>query len=312
MHTDALTFQSAAADANQRLDVFLAARIPGFSRARIQQLIEQGHVTVNGQPLKKRHRMVADEQVAVLLPTAVASTLLPENIPLVVLYEDADLIVIDKSAGQVVHPAPGHASGTLVNALLHHCGDLAGIGGERRPGIVHRLDKDTSGAMVAAKNEKAFLDLGHQFRRRTVQKDYVALVRGVPVPAEGRIEAALARHPRDRQRFAVTQHGGRQALTFYQVREAFGIASLLHIGIATGRTHQIRVHLAWRGHPVLGDNRYGGSGRLPDGTPIPRQMLHAWRLQFRHPVTGAPIDCTAPLPADLQAILARLRQDSST
>ncbi len=256
--------------------------------------------------------MAAGDRVTVRFPPVVTPAApAPENIPLTILYEDSDLIVIDKPAGLVVHPAPGHGSGTLVNALLHHCGDLAGIGGERRPGIVHRLDKDTSGVLVAAKNDLSLLALERQFRQRTVRKDYQVIVRGVPAPPSGRIEAPLARHPRDRQRFAVTRQGGRVAVTFYEVTETWARASLLHVHIATGRTHQIRVHLAWLGHPVLGDSRYGGKGRLPDGTAIPRQMLHARRLCFRHPSHGRPVDITAETPPDMQAVLEAFRSNPS-
>ncbi len=257
--------------------------------------------------------MTGDQVVVHLPPAPLAATEpVAESIPLSVLYEDHDMLAIDKPAGLVVHPAPGHDRGTLVNALLHRYPDLAGIGGAGRPGIVHRLDKDTSGVIIIARNQAAYLALVHQFRQRSVQKEYRAIVRGVPVPVAGRIDAALARHPRDRQRFAVTHHGGRAALTYFRVIETLSDASLLGVRIATGRTHQIRVHLAWRGHPVIGDPRYGSRAQRRRDPAVPRQMLHARRVGFMHPVSGLPVEISAPVPMDMQAVLARLRSASGT
>ena len=219
------------------------------------------------------------------------------------LYEDADLMVIDKPAGLVVHPAAGHASGTLVNALLHHCPDLPGIGGERRPGIVHRLDKDTSGALVAAKNERAMAGLLRQFKARQVRKEYVALVWGCPDPAEGLIDTLIGRHASDRKRMSARVERGRRAVTRYRVERRLGAWSLLRLVIETGRTHQIRVHLAYIGHPVVGDRQYGRRSESTLPIPASRQMLHAARLAFTHPVTDQIVAVESPLPRDLQALI---------
>lgn len=306
-------FRCAANEAGQRLDVVLATRFPEVSRARLQRLIAQRHVTVNQRSATQKRLLAAGDHVRLRLPVSPPPATRPEaeNIPIPILYEDRDLIVIDKPAGLVVHPAPGHDRGTLVNALLHRYQDLADVGGEGRPGIVHRLDKDTSGVMLVARHHAAYLALGHQFRQRTVRKEYLALVRGVPVPAAGRIDAALARHPRDRQRFAVVRQGGRAALTTFRVIEALPDASLLRVCIATGRTHQIRVHMAWRGHPVLGDVRYGHRSQRRRESQVPRQMLHAQRIDFTHPVTGAAMDVQSPMPADMGDVLQRLRNSPS-
>ncbi len=292
----------------------LSNRFPDISRARLQRLITQQHVTVNDRPAaKKRLLLIGDRVVLHLPPTPVPEAApVAQNIPISVLYDDDDLLAIDKPAGLVVHPAPGHGSGTLVNALLHRYHDLADIGGKGRPGIVHRLDKDTSGVIVIARNEAAYLALGHQFRQRTVRKEYLAIVHGIPVPSAGCIDGALARHPRDRQRFAVTHHGGRAALTFFRVVETLRDASLLTVRIATGRTHQIRVHLAWRGHPVLGDRRYGSRIHRRHDPAVPRQMLHARLIGFTHPASGLPVEISAPLPSDMQDVLESLRQSSGT
>ncbi len=271
-------------------------------------MIAEGHVTINGRPVTQKQLLQTGDKVHLNMPPVVDTKIPgPERIPLTVLHEDRDILAIDKPAGLVVHPAPGHDSGTLVNALLHHYRDVDGIGGEGRPGIVHRLDKDTSGVILVARNEATYLALGRQFRQRLVRKEYLALVYGTPVPATGTIDAALARHPRDRQRYAVTANGGRAALTFYRVEETLPGASLVNIRIATGRTHQIRVHLAWRGHPVLGDLRYGQRKRSQLAVPVPRQMLHAHRIRFVHPATGSHMLITAPVPPDMRDLLQILR-----
>ncbi len=295
------------AAAGIRLDVWLARRLPDLSRSRIQALIRAGHITLNGQTFKEHRKTRAGDAIRVLVPPPADAVPRPEPIPLELLYEDADLIVVNKPAGLVVHPAAGHPSGTLVNALLQHCPDLAGIGGERRPGIVHRLDKDTSGALVAAKNERALAGLAAQFKARQVEKHYLALVWGQPKPSAGAIETLIGRHVRDRKRMSATPRRGRPALTQYATLETFEGLALLRVHIVTGRTHQIRVHLAHRGHPVVGDRQYGPRAPQELPAPAPRQMLHAAELVLTHPATGQRLSLTAPLPADMQALLAALR-----
>ena len=290
-----------------RLDSFLAAAHPAISRSRWKQLIEAGHVALNGTPIRKPNTALASgDTLACTLPAPEPVGLAPADIPLDILHEDADLIVLNKPAGLVVHPAPGHAADTLVNALLHHCGDLQGIGGELRPGIVHRLDKDTSGVLVVAKNEPAHAALVAQFAAHTVQKEYLALAWGVPAKKCGTVEFPVGRHPVHRQKMAVTEKG-RAAITHYEVLAAGPLASLLRVRIETGRTHQIRVHLARLGHPVVGDTVYGRARHgLPPGLDLSRQMLHAHALKIVHPRTGAPLAFTAPPPADFLAAQAIL------
>lgn len=308
----------------QRLDRWLAAQLPDHSRSTLQRWIKEGAATVGGHPARAGQRLTAGDDVAIILPDAPVETgLAAEAIPLDIPYEDADILVVNKPAGMVVHPAPGHSEGTLVNAILHHCPDLAGIGGERRPGIVHRLDKDTSGVMVVAKHERALRYLQAQFRTRQVQKEYLALVEGKLTPQEGRISAPLGRHPVDRKRQAVispTASGGtrsREAVTGYRVEAMFaaplhndqgiGHFSLVRALPLTGRTHQIRVHLAWRGHPIVGDPIYGlRRQRLA----VPRLFLHAARLSLRLPSSGEDREFLAPLAQDLQVVLDRLVRES--
>ncbi len=295
---------TAGEEAVERLDVWLAARLPGLSRARIQALIRAGNITVEGGAAREHRRLKAGQCVRVVIPPPQPAKPAAQNIPLDIVYQDADIIVINKPAGMVVHPAPGHAAGTLVNALLHHCPDLAGIGGELRPGIVHRLDRDTSGLLVAAKHEAALRGLADQFKKRQVRKEYLALVRGVP-PREGSINAAIGRHPVQRKKMALSERG-RTALTSFRCLAVYPQAALVRLRIHTGRTHQIRVHMAHLGHPVLGDEVYG---RQRAGQPAaPRQMLHAARLEFRHPADGRPLAFSAPLPADMLAAIQRLKQ----
>jgi 23S rRNA pseudouridine1911/1915/1917 synthase len=282
----------------------------GVSRSRVQALIRQGHVAVAGRRAVAHLRTAPGLEADVRMPAPEPSDLTPEDIPLDVLFEDSDVLALNKPPGLVVHPAAGHRTGTLVNGLLHHCRDLAGVGGERRPGLVHRLDKDTSGVLVVAKNQAAMDSLAAQFRAAEVRKEYVALVRGVPASG-GRIETLIGRSPRDRKKMSARPARGRRAVTHYEVAETFGDASRLRVRIETGRTHQIRVHLAHIGHPVLGDRQYGGSGaRLSQtaGRPAaPRQMLHAEALAFRHPRTGREMRVTAPLPRDMAEFLGHLR-----
>ncbi|MDE2005696.1 MAG: RluA family pseudouridine synthase [Rhodospirillales bacterium] len=314
-----LTVIAAPEDAGGRVDRFLAARFPALSRARIQALIAEGALSRDGLPAGDAADPVRAGASYVLRPPPPRPAR-PEGqaIPLAILFEDRDLIVLDKPAGLVVHPAPGNEDGTLVNALIAHCGADLAVGGERRPGIVHRLDKDTSGVMVAAKTEAAMAGLVAQFAARTADRAYLALVWGVPAPASGEIEGAIGRDPRDRKRMAIRPHGGgRAALTRYRTLRAWeGAVSLLECRLATGRTHQIRVHLAARGHPVVGDPVYlrrvpaaaRGMGPALRGKLLdfPRQALHAARLGFVHPRTGAALAFETPPPSDMAGLLAAL------
>jgi 23S rRNA pseudouridine1911/1915/1917 synthase len=281
-----------------RLDAWLAAAHPDISRSRWKQLIEAGHIALNGAPVRKPNTaLAAGDTLTCTLPDPAPVNLVPAAIPLAILYEDADLIALDKPPGLVVHPAPGHAADTLVNALLHHCADLQGIGGELRPGIVHRLDKDTSGVLVVAKTAAAHAALVAQFAAHTVGKEYLALVWGVPRRAAGTIEQPIGRHPVHRQKMGVVARG-RAARTRYETLAAGPLAALLRLHLDTGRTHQIRVHLAHLGHPVVGDTVYGRARR---GLVFSRQMLHAHALRLAHPRDGRPLAFTAPVPADFRA-----------
>ena len=290
-----------------RLDARLAAIHPAISRSRWKQLIEEGHVALNGKPILKTNTALSPgDELRCVLPDPAPVGLVATDIPLDILYEDADLIVLNKPAGLVVHPAPGHAADTLVNALLHHCADLQGIGGELRPGIVHRLDKDTSGVLVVAKNEAAVANLVAQFSAHTVEKEYLALVWGAPKKSSGIIDLPIGRHPVHRKKMAVTEKG-RPAVTRYETLAAGPLAALLRVRIETGRTHQIRVHLAHLGHPVVGDATYGRARHgLPEGLSLPRQMLHARLLKIAHPRDGRPLEFTAPPPPDFLAAQQRL------
>jgi 23S rRNA pseudouridine1911/1915/1917 synthase len=293
-----------------RLDKFLAEKLPDLSRSAAQRLIDSGQVTVNGDPVKASYKVSAGDEVVAFLPADEPPGLVPEAVPLEVVYEDQALLVVDKAAGMVVHPAPGHPAGTLVNALLAHCPELATSGGER-PGIVHRLDRDTSGLILVAKNDKVRRALQRQFKERQVQKAYTALLDGHLQPAWGRIEAPVGRDPQHRQRMTVLS-GGREAVTEYHVLEQFahqvgpaaGDYSLVEAEPLTGRTHQLRVHFASIGHPVVGDEVYG---RRRQRLPVPRQFLHARRLGFKHPLTGERLSLEAPLPEELDTLLDLLR-----
>ena len=296
-------------DLPARLDSWLAAHHPEHSRARWQQLIREGHVRVNGAVRKPNHTVHDADQVTFTIPDAVPTELQAEDIPLDVLFEDDDLIALNKPPGLVVHPAPGHETGTLVHALLHHCPNLPGIGGEQRPGIVHRLDRDTSGVLVVAKTEAALAHLAAQFKQRDTRKEYLALAWGVPQPRSGTVRTLIGRSERDRKKMSVQVKHGRPAVSHYEVIEAFAECALLRVRIETGRTHQIRVHLAHIGHSVVGDEVYGRAHgrRLP--VPAERQLLHAARLELSHPRTGRPMVFQAPLPADFAAVLDALRRD---
>ena len=294
-----------------RLDVWLARRRPELSRSRVQALIEEGRATLNGAPGKASHKVRIGDRASLDIPeTRPALHLVAQDIPLEILHEDADLIAVHKPPGLVVHPAPGHEDGTLVNALLHHCDDLTGVGGEERPGIVHRLDKDTSGVLIAGKHERALRALQTQFKDRTTRKTYLALCRGRPDFSEKRVENYLGRSPANRKKMCVTDPAhGRVAISNFRVAERFNRAFRAEIRIETGRTHQIRVHAAHLGHGILGDEVYGKGG-----DPLaraPRQMLHAWRLEIRHPMTGELLKLEAPLPADFLDVEARLREEGT-
>jgi 23S rRNA pseudouridine1911/1915/1917 synthase len=280
--------------------------VPGLSRARAQALIRDGAVRVAGQSLTPHTKVRAGFSVEFDEPAPVSTELVPEDRSLDLLYEDDDLAVINKPAGLVVHPAAGHATGTLVHALLHHCPNLPGIGGEQRPGIVHRLDRDTSGAMVVAKSQLAMDGLGAQFRAGKVRKEYLAVVHGVPRLASERIETLIGRHPTNRKKMSSRPRTGRRAVTRYETIEPLGDAAVLRVRIETGRTHQIRVHMAHIGHPVAGDSEYG-LRRLDREIPVNRQMLHARRLAFEHPRTGVPLEFEAPVPRDMAELIAWLR-----
>jgi 23S rRNA pseudouridine1911/1915/1917 synthase len=296
-----------------RLDVFLRDRYPVASRGALQRLIEQGHIRVNGQAVKPTHTPHAGELVEVCWPEAKATEAQPEEIPLEILFEDASLLVINKPPGLVVHPAAGHEEHTLVNALLHHCrGSLSGIGGVARPGIVHRLDKETSGCLVVAKNDETHLALARQFEERTVEKFYDAIVLGALKNEKGEIRASIARHPSHRKRMAVLESGeSRFAHTSYRVLERLVHATHVEAEIHTGRTHQIRVHFQFIGHPVVGDDTYGGKANKrfteTTGYEAPRVLLHARKLSFVHPRTGKKVKFTAPLPEDFRAAVKFLR-----
>jgi len=289
-----------------RLDRYLCERSPDRSRAEIQRWIREGHVLVNARLAKPGQALKAGDRVQVSIPATRESAIEPEPIALSIVYEDEDIIVVDKPAGMVVHPAAGHASGTLVNAILHHCPELAGVGGVRRPGIVHRLDKDTSGLILVAKNDRAHRHLQAQFKARAVEKIYLALVHGRVEPRRGRIDAAIGRHRRHRQRMAVLPEGqGRSAQTDYEVIAYYREATLVEARPLTGRTHQIRVHFASIGRPLVGDELYG---LRRDPFRLGRHFLHAHRLRFRRPRDESWLSLASPLPAELTALLHRLEE----
>ena len=289
----------------ERLDVFLASLDPIPSRAQARRLIEEGRVLVNGAPAPKAGvKLAPGDRISVFLPPPSPQPLTAEPIPLDVVFEDEHLVVVNKPRGMVVHPAPGHAGGTLLNALLHRYPEMAGVGGAARPGIVHRLDKETTGLLVVARSRAAYDGLVAQLKAREVSRVYLALVHGHPPADQGSIDAPIGRHPENRQKMAVVEKGGRPAVSHFRVVERFKGYALLEVRLETGRTHQIRVHMAHIGHPVAGDRRYGApkSSLFPDG-----QALHAARLAFIHPVTGEALWFSAPLPEDFQEALRILR-----
>ena len=294
-----------------RLDHFLTAVLPDHSRSQIQRLIRSGNILLNSKQVRSSHAVHAGDLVHLRIPTATPATPTPEALPLEIIHDDPDLVVVNKPAGMVVHPAVGHNRGTLVNALLHHVTGLSGIGGEQRPGIVHRLDRGTSGVMVVAKHDAAHTELSRQFADRKVEKEYIALVWGL-LNTGRRIDAPLGRDPANRQKMSTRARRARSAVTRVTKTERLRGLTLARIAIATGRTHQIRVHLNSIGHPIVGDAIYGGVRRHLAAdhrslASLDRPFLHAWHLSFSHPSDGRKVDFTAPLPEDLQAVVTELR-----
>ncbi|MBC6480437.1 MAG: RluA family pseudouridine synthase [Hormoscilla sp. GM7CHS1pb] len=295
---------------NERLDRHLPQELPDLSRSRIQKLIEQGHVQVNGKVCTAKKTIVQRGDrltlsIRTVQPTLAGETpaLQPENIPLDILYEDESLLIVNKPANLVVHPAPGHETGTLVNAILAHCPDLAGIGGEMRPGIVHRLDKDTTGAIAIAKTDIALQHLQGQLKAKTARREYLGVVHGTPKESEGTIDQPIGRHRGDRKKMAVVplEKGGRTAITHWQIYERLGNYTLMQFQLETGRTHQIRVHAAYIGHPIIGDPTYSKNRGV--GVNLPGQALHAWKLRLQHPLSGEWIQAIAPPPAAFTRLL---------
>ena len=316
--TDTHSFQIVGEESGARIDVFLASRLDHLSRAQIQKAITGGHVYLNNLPAKAGQRLREGDRLVFEQPPVEAYEVEPEDIPLAVVYEDASLLVIDKPAGLVVHPAAGNYRGTLVHALLFHCRDLSGIGGVMRPGIVHRLDKGTSGLLVVAKSDAAHQGLAAQFKSHEVQKTYEALVYGDIKGDEGLIDEPVGRDMADRKKMSTRTRRGKEARTYWRVAERYGAITLLQINIETGRTHQIRVHLHHAGHPLVGDAVYGGGiGRVKALTDpglkeqiraLSRPALHSSRLSFVHPITGQSLDFTSPLPEDISALCDFLRR----
>jgi len=299
-----LFFKVEESGAKGRLDGWIAKHCKELSRARIQQLIKEGRVTIEDRSVKATATPKPGDRIRVVIPPAVSAIPQPQNIPFAILYEDSDCIVINKPAGLVVHPAPGHRDGTLVNALLYHCKDLVGVGGVERPGIVHRLDKDTSGVMVAAKNDAAMAGFVKLFQSGTIRKEYIAVVHGVPEQAEGVLGGLIGRDPANRKRMALVAVNGKNAVTYYRVVEQMGATSLIHCRIETGRTHQIRVHMKSIGTPVIGDRLYGSLSADKKLPHLPeRQMLHARRLSFRHPVRKMDLSFEAAIPEEFKKFL---------
>jgi 23S rRNA pseudouridine1911/1915/1917 synthase len=307
-------------DSGERLDQFVGAHVPDLSRSRAKKLILDGFITVNDEAAKPSKVVSAGDKVVVQIPVLEEAVPEPEPIPLEVVYEDAHLLVVDKPAGMVVHPAPGSTHGTLVNAILHHCGTALSVAGTKRPGIVHRLDKDTSGLLMVAKSDTGYRSLSKQVKERSVERMYLALVAGTLNESQGTIDAPIGRSISDRKRMAVTGVRGRTAITHFRVRERFEAASLLEVKLETGRTHQIRVHMAFTGHPILGDKKYGAGmkGRARYPQPIQEaikalkgQALHAAALGFVHPATGEWMHFESPVRDDFEALLGALRRNTT-
>jgi 23S rRNA pseudouridine1911/1915/1917 synthase len=307
----AFLIQIQAADVRQRLDSVISRHVENCSRSAGARLIKSGLVTVNGMAVKPGYRVRLEDEIRGWIPPAEPTEFTPEPIPLQIIHEDRHVIVLNKPAGVVVHPAPGHASGTLVNGLLHHCDDLSGIGGQIRPGIVHRLDKDTTGVMVVAKTDQAHDHLSSQFKNRQVRKAYLALVHGIPNTGRGVIDLPIGRHPVERKKMSIRAPHPRAARTRWSLQRAFSNSALLRVVIETGRTHQIRVHMAAAGFPVLGDPVYGSRRLRNISWPVKhvrpnRQMLHAFKLAFHHPATEKFVSFQARLPDDMQTLIRAL------
>ncbi len=304
MQYTASSFEVDEVSAGKRLDVFLASESIGLTRSYIQKLIINGLVSVNGGPAKPSYRVKEGDLVILQVPPPEGLELRPEPIPLDIYYEDADVVVVNKPRGMVVHPGAGNFSGTLVNALLYHCRDLSGINGTLRPGIVHRLDKFTSGLLVVAKNDASHLELARQLKERRVKRHYIALVYGCPKTQSGTVDVPIGRDPKNRKKMAVVFKNSRRAVTHYRVIEYFDKYTLLEVRLETGRTHQIRVHMSYIGHPVVGDDRYGPSKPC---LGLRGQFLHAASLGFYHPKSLVYMEFEAPLPEELAAVLSRLK-----
>lgn len=304
LEEDTFEWVADAASKKDRIDKYVKAQLgENISRSQIQLWIESGDITVNGDVVKANYKIAEGDRITLLVPEAEAVEIEPEDIPLDVYYEDADVIVVNKSRGMVVHPAPGHSSGTLVNALMHHCKDLSGINGELRPGIVHRIDKDTSGLLMAAKNDKAHASLAAQLKEHSVTRKYFALVHGNVNHDQGTVDAPIGRDPHDRKMYTVQERNSKHAVTHFHVVERFGDYTLLELKLETGRTHQIRVHMKFIGHPLVGDPMYGRS----KGIKMDGQALHAAVLGFIHPSTGEYMEFAAPIPEDMEHVLHALR-----
>lgn len=299
-----LEWVAGPADAKERIDKYAKMQLgEDVSRSQIQLWIEAGDLVVNDALVKANYKLAEGDRVVLTIPEAEPTEIEPEDLPLDIYYEDGDVIVVNKARGMVVHPAPGHASGTLVNALMHHCQDLSGINGELRPGIVHRIDKDTSGLIMAAKNDKAHASLAAQLKAHTVTRKYYALVHGNVSHDQGTVDAPIGRDPHDRKMYTVIERNSKHAVTHFQVVERFGDYTLLELKLETGRTHQIRVHMKFIGHPLVGDPLYGRS----KGIKMDGQALHAAVLGFDHPEDGRYLEFSAPIPSDMEEVLQSLR-----
>lgn len=289
----------------ERIDKCLNMLIDTLSRSYIQKLLAEGNITVNGKTVKPSYKVYTDDEIKLFLPPVITPDILPENIPLSILYEDKDVIVVNKPKGMVVHPAPGHYEGTLVNALLYHCGsDLSGINGVLRPGIVHRIDRDTTGSVIACKNDHAHNEIARQLKEHTIVRRYQAIVHGVIKEEQGTVHTLIGRHPVDRKKMAVVERGGKDAVTHYRVIRRFQNTTFIECVLETGRTHQIRVHMSHLGHPLLGDSVYGP--KSSSYNKLQGQTLHAGILGFIHPSTREYLETIAPLPEYFQVLLNRL------
>lgn len=302
-----INFEVLSEDADSRIDRYLAQQMPDQSRSFLQKLIREEQITVNGRPVKANYRLQPEDQVLVIVPDPQLPDILPENIPLDILYEDSDVLVINKPKGMVVHPAAGHYTNTVVNAVMYHCqGNLSGINGVMRPGIVHRIDRDTTGAIVICKNDQAHQSLAQQLKEHSITRSYRAIVWNNLKEDEGTVDRPIGRHPVDRKKMAVNEKNGKTAVTHYRVLERFGRFTYIECRLETGRTHQIRVHMASIGHPLLGDEVYGPSGKQPFW--LQGQCLHAMTLGFLHPSTGEYVEFEAPLPEYFTQLLKNFRK----